>query len=68
LLENVGIISFDKVIARTAVIINNLLKGKSKQIDMADLFIAATAVSNNFSFATLNRKHFYKIYFLDIVD
>lgn len=68
LLEDVEIIAFDKVIARAAVIINNLLKAKSKQIDIADLFIAATAVSNNLPFATLNRKHFERIYFLDIMD
>jgi len=68
LLQNVGIISFDKSIARTAVVINNHLKAKSKQIDLADLFIAATAVSNNLPFATLNRKHFDRIDFLDIMD
>jgi tRNA(fMet)-specific endonuclease VapC len=47
--------------------INNALKRKRKQIDIADLFIAATALSNNLPFATLNLKHFERIDNLQIV-
>ncbi|WP_205569540.1 type II toxin-antitoxin system VapC family toxin [Arachidicoccus soli] len=41
--------------------INATLKKKRKQIDIADLFIAATAVIHNLSIATLNKKHFERI-------
>jgi tRNA(fMet)-specific endonuclease VapC len=47
--------------------ISSALKRKRKQIDIADLFIAATAISNNLSFATLNLKHFERIDTLQIV-
>ena len=51
-----------------AVIINRQLKLKRKQIDLADLFIAVTAITNNLPFATLNRKHFERIDTLNIVE
>jgi len=44
------------------------LKLKRKQIEIADLFIAATAVAHNFPFATLNRKHFDRIDRLNILE
>jgi predicted nucleic acid-binding protein len=44
------------------------LKRKRKQIALADLFIAATAISNQLSFATLNRKHFDRIEELNIIE
>jgi predicted nucleic acid-binding protein len=43
-------------------------KRKRKQIDLADLFIAATAVSHQLLFATLNRKHFDRIDELIIIE
>ncbi|MBS1745610.1 MAG: type II toxin-antitoxin system VapC family toxin [Bacteroidetes bacterium] len=60
-LENTIVLPFDKSVAKTAVEINRALKKKRKLIDTADLFIAATAVTNNLLFATLNRKHFERI-------
>ena len=60
-LEKIKVISFDQDAVKAAVEINNKLKLKSKQIAIADLFIAATAISNNLPFATLNRKHFDRI-------
>ncbi|GAA4461482.1 hypothetical protein GCM10023189_37000 [Nibrella saemangeumensis] len=51
----------------TAVHINGLLKKKRKQIDLADLFIAATAVAHNLPIATLNKKHFERIDILQLV-
>jgi tRNA(fMet)-specific endonuclease VapC len=50
-----------------AVDINNKLKLKSKQIDIADLFIAGIAMSNNMYFATLNKKHFERIDGLELI-
>lgn len=44
-----------------AVEINKSLKAKRKQIDMADLFIAATALANELPISTLNRSHFERI-------
>lgn len=58
---------FDEVSVDTAVTINSQLKKKRKQINIADLFIAATAVANNLALATLNKRHFDRIEVLDIV-
>lgn len=68
LLEKINVLPFDKDIVKQAVIINRQLKQKRKQIDLADLFIAATAIANHLPFATLNRKHFERIDMLDIVE
>lgn len=58
---------FDEVSVDTAVTINSQLKKKRKQINIADLFIAATAVANNLALAILNKRHFDRIEVLDIV-
>ena len=68
LLKRVKVLPFDKDVVKVAVIINNQLKQKRKQIDIADLFIAATAISGNLAFATLNRKHFDRIEGLNIIE
>ena len=68
LLEKINVLPFDKDVVKQAVLINRQLKQKRKQIDLADLFIAATAIANNLPFATLNRKHFERIDFLEIVE
>jgi tRNA(fMet)-specific endonuclease VapC len=61
LLQKVEVLPFDKVASRIAVDINTELKRKRKQIEIADLFIAATAVANGLKLATLNKKHFDRI-------
>jgi len=66
-LQRVAVFPFDQASAHTAVEINKKLKQKNKQIDTADLFIAATAISNGFSLATLNKKHFDRIEGLVII-
>src|SRR5690349_13197709 len=54
LLQKINVLPFDKEVVKQAVIIiNRHLKQKRKQIDLADLFIAATAIANNLHFATL---------------
>jgi len=45
-----------------------MLKRKRKQIDLADLFIAATAVTNELPLATLNKKHFERVEILAIIE
>jgi len=67
ILEAITIVPFDENTVDKAVQINNALKRKRKQIDIADLFIAATAMTNNLPFATLNRKHFNRIDGLEII-
>lgn len=66
--KNITIIPFEENCVDIAVVINADLKRKRKQIDLADLFIAATAISHNLMFATLNRKHFDRIDELLIVE
>lgn len=60
-LQKTEILPFDKVVAKIAVDLNRELKKKRKLIETADLFIAATAIAYNLSFATLNKKHFDRI-------
>ncbi len=68
ILESIKVISFDESTVNTAVSINTSLKKKRKQIDIADLFIAATAVNQNLPIATLNKKHFERIEGLLLLD
>ena len=68
LLEKIIVLPFDKDVVKQAVIINRILKQKRKQIELADLFIAATAVNHDLSLATLNRKHFERIDLLTIIE
>lgn len=68
LLQKVKVLPFDKEVVKLAVIINKQLKQTRKQIDLADLFIAATALASNLPLATLNRKHFDRIDRLNIIE
>ena len=67
-LKAITVMPFDEPIVDKAVEININLKRKRKQIAIADLFIAATAISNDLYFATLNRKHFNRIDGLNIIE
>lgn len=67
-LREISVLPFDEVSVDTAVDINKALKQKRKQIDLADLFIAATAVAHKLPLATLNRKHFERIDPLKLID
>lgn len=67
LLKKVEVLPFDKATARVAVDLNFELKRKRKQIDIPDLFIAATAVINKLPLATLNAKHFDRIDRLEVI-
>ena len=68
LLENAEVLPFDKKVVAVAVSINKELKRKRKQIGIADLFIAATAIANNIPLSTLNKKHFERIDNLLVVE
>lgn len=65
--QAITVLSLDEYSVDTAVSINTSLKKKRKQIDLADLFIAATAVANNLPLATLNHKHFERIEPLQLI-
>lgn len=67
-LSAVKVIPLDESAADIAVEININLKRKRKQIAIADLFIAATAISHDLPFATLNTKHFDRIDGLNIIQ
>ena len=67
IMTSIPIIAFNEACVDTAVNINAILKQKRKQIDLADLFIAATAVTHDFPIATLNKKHFERIEQLSII-
>ena len=58
LLSEIIVLPFDSKAARIAAEIQQKLKKIRKTIEKADLSIAATAISNNLSLDTLNRKHF----------
>jgi len=61
LLFEILVYPFDSKAAHIAVEIYRDLKKLGRTIEKADLFIAATAVSNGLSLDTLNQKHFHKI-------
>jgi len=67
LLKEIITIPFDEASADIAVNINMSLKRKRKLIDIADLFIAATVIAYDLPLATLNRKHFERIEYLNII-
>jgi tRNA(fMet)-specific endonuclease VapC len=68
ILMTMQVIPFNESCVDTAVLINAALKRKRKQIDLADLFIAATAITQNLAIATLNKKHFDRIEGLTMVE
>jgi predicted nucleic acid-binding protein len=60
-LKNIKVIPFDLSSSNVAIEIYKLLKSQNQMIDLADLFIAATAIAHNLTLATLNLKHFSRI-------
>lgn len=68
LLSEFKILPFNSTTVRVAVQIKNGLKRNRKSTDIADLFIAATALANNLPFDTLNRKHFQDIPDLTLLE
>jgi tRNA(fMet)-specific endonuclease VapC len=68
LLETIAVFDFDLQCSEHAVKIYKDLKKKNKLIDLADILIAATCLSNNIPIATLNVKHFERIKELKIIN
>ncbi|NIJ51705.1 type II toxin-antitoxin system VapC family toxin [Dyadobacter arcticus] len=67
LLFEVIVIPFDSIAAHCAAEIQHGLRKNRCSIAQADLFIAATAIANEMSFDTLNKKHFERIGQLDLL-
>ncbi len=67
LFKNFIVLPFDSRCAKTATKIYNELKSKNQLISPPDIFIAATAIANNLSFATLNLKHFERVSNLELI-
>ena len=66
--QRLVILPFNSETALLAATVDNELKKISKQIDLADLFIAATAINANIPCATLNKKHFERIENLQLIS
>lgn len=58
---------FNSNVNKTAIEIHRQLKRDRKQLDIADLFIGATAVNLGLKLATLNSKHFERIHGLEVL-
>lgn len=67
LFNSFTVLALDNECVKMALLINEELKKKNKQIEFADLLIAATAKTYNLSVATLNQKHFNRIAALHLV-
>lgn len=67
-LQAIEVIPFDETCVDTAVDVNAALKRKRKQIGIADLFIAATALTHHLPVATINKSHFDRIDGLELLD
>ncbi|MBI4452038.1 type II toxin-antitoxin system VapC family toxin [Candidatus Woesearchaeota archaeon] len=67
-LANASLISFDGNSAIQASNIYKELKSKGAIIDFRDVLIASSAMANNCTLATFNKKHFSKISNLKLLD
>ena len=67
-LDTIEILDLDVKASEEAVKIYKQLKKTGKMIDLADILIAATSLSNDIPIATLNLKHFGRIKGLEIVN
>ncbi len=67
LCENLQTLPFDKECSDKAIDIYLDLLKANKVIDLADIFIGATALTHNIPIATLNEKHFIRIKGLEII-
>jgi len=65
--SNVKILNFDDNCALSASNIVKNLKSKGQMIEIADILIAGTAISNNLPIATLNKNHFNRIDNLQLI-
>ncbi len=68
LTKNIEILSIDEACIDEAVAIYKALKSTNSMIELADLLIGATAISNSLPLATLNAKHFERIAKVTLAD
>lgn len=68
LTQNIDILPIDDSCIDAAVTIYKSLKPQNALIELADLLIGATAISNSLSLGTLDRKHFERISNLTLID
>lgn len=68
LTSNLHVIPFDKRCSEIATEIYLHLLRNNNMIDMADIFIGATAIHLNIPLATLNIKHFKRIDGIQLID
>jgi tRNA(fMet)-specific endonuclease VapC len=62
------ILPFSSDISQEAAHIYKYLKQNNLLIEIRDIFIAATAVVNNMPLVTVNKKHFYRINQLQLLE
>lgn len=67
LTSELTILPFNQDTANTAAELYHDLRKRNKMIEFRDLFIAATAISNNLPLLTLNKKHFERIKGINIL-
>lgn len=67
LFRNMEILPFDEIANDNAVEIYKKLKTSGNLIEIPDLFIGATSLSNGLRLATLNKKHFSRIERLELI-
>jgi tRNA(fMet)-specific endonuclease VapC len=65
--ENLRILPFNHNCSEEAITIYLKLLRENQMIDLADILIAATAITFNMPFATLNKKHFDRIKNLEMI-
>ena len=58
LTSDLTILHFDETVTKTAAEIYHELKKRNQLIEFRDIFIAATALTNNLPIAMLNKKYF----------
>lgn len=66
--EQIEAFPFDESAISTATSIFRQLKRESRQLNLGDILIAATAIANDLPLATPNRKHFERIVGLRLVE
>jgi tRNA(fMet)-specific endonuclease VapC len=68
LLQDLPVLAFDIACANQAAAIHQELKMQNQLLPMADILIAATAITYDSPLLTLNRKHFERIKLLKLHD
>ena len=67
-IQNMNVLNFDLESSQKAAEIFELLKKKGEMIDLADIMIAAIAITHHETFLTRNAKHFKRIRELQIEE